>query len=717
MAGSSATPGYSSEDERGRGLLGVSIAADGNVTPVMLSRPLPAPTADGSADGVDAPGGVQHYPAGLMWVEAAARTGVLPRVWIVDDSPLEAELVRRTLAPLYQVDVFTDGAAVIEQFASAAPPDAVILDWQMPGISGLEVCSFLRSRTATRSIPILMLTVQHDTHDLVQCLAAGADDFLSKPCNAAELSARIAALVRTKQMHERVQAAEQAVRSLLMQLPDAVMGVDGAGMVTFVNMEAERMLAKEPAALLGHSIAEILPLLSLDQRLPEGLSALKLPDLLLGDRVLAPALRRHAGVDVTELTLSFRDVTLERRHQEERSRLLAAESAARAQAEQASRAKDEFLAVVSHELRTPLNAILGWTRILRSGIQAEEKRARALETIERNAIAQQKLIEDILDVSRIISGKLQIDRALVDLGAVVRVAVDAIRLAADARSIAVGVDIGGAPPSIVGDADRLQQIVWNLLSNAVKFTTIGGAVSVQVGAEGDGAFIRVSDTGQGISAAFLPYIFDRFRQADTGTTRSHGGLGLGLAIVRHLAEMHGGSVQAESEPGKGSTFTVHLPRASPVERAASEPSAPTEPVTLRTAPPPGLLVGIRVLVVDDDPDARELVSAMLQGAGAEVRAVSSVREALGVVGALQPDAIVSDIGIPTEDGYALAKRLRELPADQGGQTPAIALTAFAAPRDRKLAIDAGFDGFLAKPVSAPELVTLVGQLVAQPVLG
>ena len=652
-----------------------------------------------------------------MWLEAAARTGVLPRVWIVDDSPLEAELVRRTLAPLYQVEVFTDGAAVIEQFASAAPPDAVILDWQMPGISGLEVCAFLRSRVGTRSIPVLMLTVQHDTHDLVQCLAAGADDFLSKPCNAAELSARIAALVRTKRMHERVLAAEQAVRSLLMQLPDAVMGVDGTGKVTFVNMEAERMLGLQPAALLGYSIAEILPQLALDHRLPEGLSALALPDLVLGDRVFAPALRRHAGVDVTELTLSFRDVTSERRHQEERSRLLAAESAARAQAEQASRAKDEFLAVVSHELRTPLNAILGWTRILRAGIQAEEKRDRALETIERNATAQQKLIEDILDVSRIISGKLQIDRALVDVGAVVGVAVDAIRLAADARSIAVRVDIGGAPPRIVGDPDRLQQIVWNLLSNAVKFTPVGGAVSVQVGEEGNGAFIRVSDTGQGISPAFLPFIFDRFRQADTGTTRSHGGLGLGLAIVRHLAEMHGGSVKAESEPGKGSTFTVYLPRAVLQERPAREPCPPTTPEAHTTDSPDGLLVGLRVLVVDDDLDARELLTAMLQGAGAEVRAVGSVPEALLAMPALRPDAIVSDIGIPTEDGYALAKRLRELPPDQGGRTPAIALTAFAAPRDRKRALDAGFDGFLPKPVSAPELVTLVGQLVSQPAPG
>jgi signal transduction histidine kinase len=651
-----------------------------------------------------------------MWLEAAApRAGVLPRVWIVDDSPLEAELVRRTLAPIYQVEVFTDGAAVIEEFASGPPPDAVILDWQMPGISGLEVCHFLRSRAATRSIPILMLTVQHDTHDLVQCLAAGADDFLSKPCNAAELSARIAALVRSKQMHERVQAAERAVRSLLMQLPDAVMGVDGGGRVTFVNVEAERMLGREPAVLVGHSIAEILPQLALDQRLPDGMDPLALSDLVLGERIFAPVLRRYAGVDVTELTLSFRDVTSERRHREERSRLLAAESAARAQAEQASRAKDEFLAVVSHELRTPLNAILGWTRILRAGMEEEEKRGRALETIERNAIAQQKLIEDILDVSRIISGKLQIDRAVVDLGAVVRTAADAIRLAAEAKSITVGVEIPeGPPPRIVGDADRLQQIVSNLLSNAVKFTPHGGAVAVDVAEEDDGVVIRVSDTGQGISPAFLPYIFDRFRQADTGTTRSHGGLGLGLAIVRHLAEIHGGSVEAQSELGKGSTFTVHLRKAGLREIQESERSAPVPPDPRAATPPDDVLEGVRLLVVDDDFDARELLTTMLQKAGAEVRAVGSVREALFVLPALRPNAIVSDIGIPSEDGYTLARRLRALPPGEGGETPAIALTAFAAPRDRKLALDAGFDAFLAKPVSAPELVALVGQLVSRP---
>jgi len=644
-------------------------------------------------------------------MSGAPHTEALPRVWIVDDSPLEAELVRRTLAPVYQVDVFTDGAAVIEQFASDPAPDALVLDWQMPGMSGLEVCRFLRSRAATRSLAILMLTVQHDTRDLVQCLAAGADDFLAKPCNPAELSARIAALVRSKQMNERVRVAEQTLRALLMELPDAVIGVDGARRVTLVNIEGQRMLGRDASDLVGRSLAELLPQLSLDQWLSGGPDVLPLPDLVLGERVLAPALRSYSGVGMYNLTLSFRDVTTERRHQYERARLLAAESAARAEAEQASRAKDEFLAVVSHELRTPLNAILGWTRILRSGLVGEDKRERALATIERNATAQQKLIEDILDVSRIISGKVQIDRTVVDLGAVVRAFVDAVRLAADARSIGLRVEIPDDPPCIVGDPDRLQQIVWNLLSNAVKFTAVGGAIVVEVGDENDGAFIRVSDCGKGIPPAFLPYIFDRFRQVDTGTTRTSGGLGLGLSIVRHLAEMHGGSVEAHSELGKGSTFTVHVPKGV----LGTGPESVEQAVVLPSACPPSLpdnvLLGLRVLVVDDDTDTRELLVTMLQGAGAEVRAVASAAEALAALTAKRPDAVVSDIGMPNEDGYSFVRRLRHLAPEDGGGTPAIALTAFAADRDRRLAMDAGFNAFLAKPVTAGELARVLSELV------
>ncbi len=493
-------------------------------------------------------------------VDPIPQASRLPIVWIVDDSPLEAELVRRSLVSLYHVEVFTDGASVIEQFANSPPPDAVILDWQMPGISGLEICRFLRSRPSTLSLPVLILTVHSETADLVRCLAAGADDFLSKPYNAAELSARIAALVRTKRMHERLESAERAVRALLMQLPEAVISVDSGGRVTFVNLEAQRMLSAAPSALIGRALADVLPEFSFDRESPVDEHPRPLPDVIVGDRIFAPAVRRYAGVDATDATLSFRDVTSDRRHEEERGRLLASEREARAQAEEASRAKDMFLATVSHELRTPLNAILGWTRLVREGVFDDAKRDRALESVERNALAQQKLIEDILDVSRIISGKLRLRSSSVDVPATIRAAADSVRPAADSKAIRVEMRLDGAIPSVLGDEDRLQQIVWNLLSNAVKFTPRGGSIAVDAGVDGDAIVVRVSDTGEGIAPDFLPHIFERFRQADNSTTRVHGGLGLGLSIVRHLVELHGGTIQVESAGrGQGATFTLRLP--------------------------------------------------------------------------------------------------------------------------------------------------------------
>jgi signal transduction histidine kinase len=635
-----------------------------------------------------------------------------PTAWIVDDSPLDAELIRRTLAPLYRVEVFRDGAAVIEHFACEPSPDAVILDWQMPGISGIDVCQFLRTHAQTRALPILMLTVLHDTHDLVKCLAAGADDFLSKPHNPAELSARVAALIRSKQLHERVQNAERAVRALLMDLPDAVMSVDGAGRVSFVNVQAERMLGKDSSAVVGQRVGDVLPEFAFPSESPPSADVSPLPDLVLGGRIFAPAIRRNVGLQATDTTISFRNVTSERQHEKERARLLAAEQAARTQAEIASRAKDEFLAIVSHELRTPLNAILGWTRMLQGGALDAEKRARALVTIERNASAQQKLIEDILDISRITSGKLVMKTAPVLLTTPVHAAVDAVRLAAEAKAIDLKV-VTKDDVTVVGDSYRLQQIVWNLLSNAVKFTPRGGAVVVTVGSDGKTGFVSVRDTGEGIAPSFLPYIFDRFRQADSGTTRAHGGLGLGLAIVRHLVDVHGGSVAAESAgAGSGSTFTVSFP----LERSDALPSGgrsiPAAPASLpRAVGTP--LDGTRVLVVDDDADARELIAEMLRSGGAEAAAVPSAAHALTAVKAFHPHVVVSDIGMPTNDGYFLIRRLRALSAAEGGTIPAVALTAYAGPYDRTRAIEAGFSAHICKPVDASELIAVVAGLTQE----
>ncbi|HEY6460156.1 MAG TPA: response regulator, partial [Polyangiaceae bacterium] len=322
------------------------------------------------------------------------RSARRPTVWIVDDSPLEAEFVRRSLAQSYDVELFGDGALFIEQIQEKGAPDSVVLDWEMPGVSGLEICHYLRANEATQALPILVLTVHRQTADLVRCLAAGADDFLSKPCNPAELTARLAALMRTKQMHERLEAAERDLRLLMMHLPDAVISVGKDGRVTFANLEAERMLGVNAEALIERPLREVLPpfRFTLEPLVEAAESSAALPDVPVGDRVYAPAVRRFGGALASDTTFSFRDVTSERRHEEDRLRLLESERAARAQAEAANLAKDEFLAVVSHELRTPLNAMLGWLRLLRDGSLDPAKRERALATGERNAVAQQKLI-------------------------------------------------------------------------------------------------------------------------------------------------------------------------------------------------------------------------------------------------------------------------------------------------------------------------------------
>jgi PAS domain S-box-containing protein len=389
-----------------------------------------------------------------------------------------------------------------------------------------------------------------------------------------------------------------------------------------------------------------------------------------------------------------RDVT-ERKHGEiERERLLR-------QAQEASRLKDEFLATVSHELRTPLNALLGWSRMLRSGALDEAQREKAVEVIERNVVAQAQLVEDLLDVSRIVTGNLRLEIATVDLVAVTRAAVESVRPAADAKRIALGLDGPEGGLSVAGDAARLQQVVWNLLSNAVKFTPEGGRVEVLVARDDAGARVAVRDTGAGIDPSFLPFVFDTFRQADATTTRLHSGLGLGLSIVRHLVELHGGEVDARSPGlGHGATFVVRLPLPAPDALAAAD--APAR--SARKA-----LGGVRVLVVDDEPDARELLAFVLEAAGARVETVASAAEALERFDAYLPDVLISDIGMPVEDGYTLARRLR----DRGTPVPAVALTAYARAEDRELALESGFQAHIAKPVEPADLVRLVARLASQ----
>jgi PAS domain S-box-containing protein len=390
-------------------------------------------------------------------------------------------------------------------------------------------------------------------------------------------------------------------------------------------------------------------------------------------------------------------------------------------AQEVNRLKDEFLATLSHELRTPLTAVLGWTRLLSTGQLDEATQARALETIERNAQAQVQLIDDILDVSRVIRGKLRLNVRSVELAPVIEAAVDSVRPAAEAKGVRLQVVLDHGAGPISGDPDRLQQVVWNLLSNAVKFTPREGRVQVVLSRLNSHLEVAVMDSGQGIEPEFLPYVFDRFRQADPTTTRAHGGLGLGLAIVRHLIELHGGSVKAESGgAGQGATFRVMLPLLAAVRETIAPVGTPLEvkvPLdgngSFAELECPTELEGLRVLVVEDDADSRTLLVTVLEQCHAEVVAIASAEEAIRVLEGWRADVLISDIEMPGEDGFSLIRRVRQLPAEQGGDIPAAALTAYARPEDRMRALVAGFQIHLPKPVEPAELITVVASLAAR----
>ena len=408
---------------------------------------------------------------------------------------------------------------------------------------------------------------------------------------------------------------------------------------------------------------------------------------------------------------NIRDITDRKRAEEERKLLLESAQAARAEADVANSIKDEFLATLSHELRTPLTSILGWSHLLDNGKLDEEAAKRAVETIVRNAEAQKLLIDELLDISRIIIGKLRLDVGPVQLAPMIESIVDGMRPAADARNIQLRTALDQSVDPIFGDPDRLQQVFWNLLSNAIKFTSQGGKVLVRLERADSNLEITISDTGQGIARELLPYVFDRFRQSDSSSSRTHGGLGLGLAIVRQLVELHGGTVSAESPgEGEGSTFKVRLPvrsvRQEPDDRANSVVKIPDE---VSTKPVPSL-DGMNVLVVDDDWDSRELVTVVLKASGAEVVSVTSAIEALRELALRRFDVLLSDVGMAEMDGYALISQIRQLPAERGGKIPAAALTAYAGIENQRRALSAGYQVHIPKPIGPSELVTAVARL-------
>ena len=426
--------------------------------------------------------------------------------------------------------------------------------------------------------------------------------------------------------------------------------------------------------------------------------------------------RLRAVLQLQQKARSLEAEIAERKKAEEDLRAsLIREQIARAEAETANRMKDEFLATVSHELRTPLNAIMGWSHMLRNGRLDKRTVARALETIDRNAKSQAQLVEDILDVSRMITGKLRLDMEPVDVASVTNAAIDAVQLAADSKGIHLKLTLDPSARHTFGDSNRLQQVVWNLLSNAIKFTDSGGSVELRLERAGSNIQLSVSDTGRGIEPEFLPYVFDRFRQADSTSTRQIGGLGLGLAIVKHLVELHGGTVCAESAGMRcGSVFTIKLPLAGERERKNFRRSR-TE--TLRmiddgkaTPLPTPSLDNVQILLVDDDPDTLQILTVSLSECKANVQTASSVAEALEMLQWFKPDVLVSDLAMPGEDGYSLISKVRALEANNGRQTPAVALTAYVRIEDRARALSAGFNMFVPKPLQPNELITAIASL-------
>jgi len=529
-----------------------------------------------------------------------------------------------------------------------------------------------------------------------------------------------------KQAESALLASERQLRLVTDNVPIFIVYCDPEGRYTFVNRPFAGRFGLRPEDILGKSIPEVVgetAYASFREYVEKALTGqivefeAEVPYSALGPRYMHGAYVPDVAPDgsVRGFYGLISDITERKRAQEEIARLLAEEQAARTQAEEASRFKDEFLATVSHELRTPLNSMLGWLHLLRQGKLDAKSAANAIETIHRNAKAQIQLIEDILDVSRIITGKLRLDVRPVDLIAVIQAALDIVRPAAEAKEIEINAILDPVAGLSRGDPNRLQQVVWNLLSNAVKFTPIGGRVAVRLEHAGNSATITVSDTGQGISADFLPHVFERFRQGDASTRRVHSGLGLGLAIVRHLVELHGGSVGAYSAGvGRGSSFTVTLPLAAALKEPARSRLLQQNAAGGLRADVPQALTGLRVLAVDDEPDARDMLTALLRELGAEIRTCASAAEALAVLCEGRTDVLVADIGMPIEDGFDLIRLVRALPADRGGNVPAVALTAYARAEDRAKALAAGYQIHLSKPVDPNVLATAIAGVAGRP---
>jgi len=577
-------------------------------------------------------------------------------------------------------------------------PAVALVDVQLPDMNGSELCRRIKANPATASVLVVHTSAAFRRgEDRARGLDQGADAYLVDPVEPEVLVATVRALLRTRRAEDAVRLAEREWRLTFEAITDGTCFVDRTGVITRCNARFGALVGGE-GQLTGRPVQSVFGALLGD--LPTNPTWSR--EIEIGSRWLRVAATPVPG-EVTGTAGSVwivTDITEHKRVEEMTARLLAVEQQARAQAEAANRTKDEFLAVLSHELRTPLTSMLGWLRMLRTGRLDPAGVDRAYDVLERSTRLQAQIVEDLLDVSRIISGKMVLALSPVTLPTVIEAALESQRSAATAKRLSITTEIDPAA-RLVADAGRLQQVFMNLISNAVKFTPTGGRITIRAVAVGRSVEISVTDTGRGITADILPFVFEPFRQAEGAHSRQHTGLGLGLAIVRHLIELHGGTVSVASDgPDLGSTFTVTLP--ADIEAAAT-PSDTGELRDLRSAD----LRGLRVLVVEDEGDTREVLDMLLRESGADVEAVPDAEAAMHAMQSRPPDVLISDIGMPEMDGYDLIRQVRRLAPDAGGRVPAIALTAFAHGSDHREALRAGYDRHLAKPVDAVTLTRTV----------
>jgi PAS domain S-box-containing protein len=642
----------------------------------------------------------------------------LANVMIVEDEAIIAKDIEKSLEDLgYAVTAAAaSGKEAIKKVAETRP-DVVLMDIVLRGgMDGIEAAEIIRTRF---HVPVVYLTAHADENTIQRAKITEPYGYILKPFEERALHTAIQMTLYKHKAETQFREDGQRLSAITKSLGDAVIATDLDEAITFMNPIAEALTGWRQEEALGKPLAEVFHVVSEPTRHPIESPAQKALQegavvgmanhtiLINKDKTettiensVAP-IRDDSG-NVTGAVLVFHD-SAERKRLEDELRQRIEELTVN------NHTKDEFLAALSHELRTPLSSVLGWARVLRSGNLDKATAARALETIERNAKLQARLIEDTLDVSRIIMGKLHLNIRLVELASIIKSAVDAMRPMAEVRGVRLDAVLDSKAGTISGDPDRLHQVVWNLLSHAIKSTPQDGRVEVRIEATEDQVQIKVTNTGQGISAEALPHVFDRFRKGVDLDQEPLGGLGLGLSIARHLVELHGGTIQAESPgPGMGSTFTVNLPR----KAARSEASALTvaDDALLHS---PTALNGLSVLVVDDEAEARDFITTVLEQRGARAIAVSSAAEAMEVLKRTRPDVLISDIRMPDEDGYDLIRKVRTLESESGGRIPAVALTGYARFEDRMRVLSAGYQMHVAKPVEPTELAAVVASLTGR----